>query len=153
MNPIAAAVHRPYTVAVVVILAVLFSAMAAIRIPVQLKPTVDAPVISVRTIYRGASPVEVEEQITREIEDLLQGVDGLERLTSSSTEGVSAVALEYRWGVDKERAVVDVINKLNDREFTRSADPQVTTRIAQYEMAYRMQTSIPDLIDLSDEPN
>ena len=113
MNPVQFAVRRPYTVAVVVILALLFSGLAFRNIPVQLKPTVDAPINSVTTIYRGASPAEVEGQITREVEDLLQGVDGLERLTSSSREGSSTVTLEYSWGVDKDRAVVDVINKLS----------------------------------------
>ena len=113
MNPVQFSVRRPYTVAVVVLLALLFSWLAFTRIPVQLKPTVDAPVISVSTLYRGASPEEVEGQITRELEDLLQGVDGLDRLTSNSQEGISSVFLEYDWGVDKDRALVDVINKLS----------------------------------------
>lgn len=113
MDPVKFSVARPYTVAVAVILALLFSVLAWRRIPVQMKPTVDRPMISVSTVYRGASPVEVEEQITRPIEDLLQGVDGLEKLRSSSLEGMSQVSLEYGWGVDKERAVVDVVNKLS----------------------------------------
>jgi len=113
VNPVRFAVSRPYTVAVAVILTTLFSLLALQRIPVQLKPTVDSPIISVTTVYRGASPEEVEEQITREIEELLQGADGLDRLTSTSAEGVSTVQLEYVWGVDKDRAVVDVINKLS----------------------------------------
>ena len=114
MNPVRFAVERPYTVAVAVILALLFSALAFRDIPVQLKPTVEPPVIQVRTLYPGAGPVEVEEQVTRRIEDLLQGVDGLDRLTSSSLEGQSLVTLEYEWGVDKDRAVVDVTNKLRE---------------------------------------
>lgn len=113
MNPVRFSIERPHTVAVVVILAVLFSVLAWRRIPVQLKPTVDSPMITVSTLYRGASPVEVEEQITRPIEDLLQGVDGLQELSSSSVEGMSTVALEYTWGIDKERALVDVVNKLS----------------------------------------
>lgn len=50
------------------------------------------------------------------------------------------------------RAILDVINQLNEQELARSADPAVATRIAQYEMAFRMQTSIPGLADHSDEP-
>ncbi len=113
MNPVRFSVERPHTIAVGVILAVLFSVLAWRSIPVQLKPTVDRPVITVSTIYRGASPVEVEEQITRPIEDLLQGVDGLQELRSSSIESQSSVTLEYSWGVNKERALVDVVNKLS----------------------------------------
>ena len=113
MDPVQFSVARPYSVAVAVILALLFSVLAWQRIPVQMKPTVDRPMISITTIYRGGSPVEVEEQITRPIEDLLQGVDGVQKLRSSSIEGMSSVSLEYGWGVDKERALVDVVNKLS----------------------------------------
>ncbi len=113
MNPVRFAVDRPYTIAVAVLLTVLFSWLAFQDISVQLKPTVDAPNISITTVYRGAGPMEVEEQITREIEDLVQSVEGLRKLTSNSGEGVSSVVLEYEWGVNKDRAVVDVINKLS----------------------------------------
>ncbi len=114
MDPVRFAVDRPYTVAVAVILALIFSVLAYQRIPVQLKPSVDSPIITVDTVYRGASPEEVEEQVTRAIEDLLQSVDGLDKLTSASVEGRSTVTLEYAWGVTKDRAVVDVINKLSE---------------------------------------
>jgi Protein of unknown function (DUF1501) len=50
------------------------------------------------------------------------------------------------------RKVLDMIADLNQRESQRSGDPEVLARIAQYEMAYRMQTSVPDLSDLKDEP-
>ncbi|MFT4541173.1 MAG: hypothetical protein ACI841_002715 [Planctomycetota bacterium] len=49
------------------------------------------------------------------------------------------------------RKMLDLLGAMNEREFERSLDPQVETRIAQYEMAYRMQMSVPDLVDLSDE--
>ena len=45
-----------------------------------------------------------------------------------------------------------MINQMNEQELARSGDPAVATRIAQYEMAFRMQTSVPELADLSDEP-
>ncbi|MDA0666366.1 MAG: efflux RND transporter permease subunit [Planctomycetota bacterium] len=113
MNPIRLVIARPYTVAVAVIFALLFSLLAYQKIPVQLKPTVDQPVLSVQTTYRGASPVEVEEQITRPIEDLLQGISGLEELRSGSVEGLSTVILRFDWGVNKDRVMVDVVNKLS----------------------------------------
>ncbi|MCH2207223.1 MAG: DUF1501 domain-containing protein [Lentisphaerales bacterium] len=54
--------------------------------------------------------------------------------------------------ITDERKMLDVINKLNNEELKRSANPTIETRISQYEMAFRMQSSIPDLSDLSDEP-
>jgi uncharacterized protein (DUF1501 family) len=52
----------------------------------------------------------------------------------------------------EQRQILDAINGLNERELKRSGNPEVDTRIEQYEMAFRMQTSIPELNDLSDEP-
>lgn len=113
MNPIQAAVARPYTVAVAVLLAGLFSWLAFQRIPVQLKPTVDRPLITVATNFRGASAIEVEEQVTSELEEVLQAVEGLSEMTSESSEGRSQITLEYEYGTDTSVAVVDVINKLS----------------------------------------
>ena len=113
MNPIHAAVSRPYTVAVGVILVVLFSSLAFRRIPVQLKPTVDLPRISVTTTFRGASAQEVEEQVTRELEEVLQNVEGLSEMTSTSAQGSSSILLEFEYGFNTRSGIVDVINKLN----------------------------------------
>lgn len=116
MNPVRFAVERPHTIAVGVILALLFSWLAFREIPVQLKPTVDTPIITIETIYLGASAGEVEEQVTRAIEDVVQNCEGVEKLTSTSSEGYSAVSLEYNWGVDKNASLVDVMNKLAEME-------------------------------------
>ena len=58
-------------------------------------------------------------------------------------------------GLDAEirRRMLDDLAKLNQKRFEEFGDPEITTRIAQYEMAYRMQTSVPELTDLSKEPD
>ncbi|MCB9914667.1 MAG: efflux RND transporter permease subunit [Planctomycetes bacterium] len=112
MNPIRAAVERPHTVAVAYLLVVLFSVLALQRIPVQLKPTVDVPRVNVTTIFRGASAVEVEEQVTRELEDVLQSVSGLDELSSTSSEGQSSITLEFGLDTDVQLAMTDVVTKL-----------------------------------------
>ena len=57
-------------------------------------------------------------------------------------------------GVDdrRQRDVVDAVRRLDDEHYALEADPEARTRIAQYELAYRMQTSVPELVDLSSEP-
>ena len=57
-------------------------------------------------------------------------------------------------GIDRDlrRSMIDGIAKLNRQELARSGDPEVTTRIQQYEMAFKMQASVPDLVDFSKEP-
>jgi len=54
--------------------------------------------------------------------------------------------------ISDQRGILDAINRMNGEELARSNDPAVSTRIAQYEMAFRMQSSVPGLADLSDEP-
>jgi len=53
---------------------------------------------------------------------------------------------------DDRRTMLDALNKLNQRGFEQMGDPEIQTRISQYEMAFRMQTSVPELVDLSKEP-
>ncbi|RKY21781.1 MAG: AcrB/AcrD/AcrF family protein [Planctomycetota bacterium] len=128
MNPIRAAVERPYTVAVGVVLALLFGVLAITSIPVQLKPLVDTPRITVDTNFRGASAVEVEEQVTRELEEVLQTVEGLTEMVSDSSEGRSGVTLEFDYGTDTQLTVVDVINKLSQvQRWPEEADEPVVT--------------------------
>ncbi len=112
-DPISIAVGRPHSVAVGVIIVVIFSVLALKRIPIQLKPNVDVPKITVTTPFRGASAVEVEEQVTRELEEVLQSVEGLTELTSESAEGRSAITLELQHGTNTRLAIVDVVNKLS----------------------------------------
>jgi len=113
VSPVEAAVSRPYTVAVAVILTLIFSVIAMDRLPIQLKPTVDTPQVNVTTTFRGASAQEVEEQVTRELEEVLQSVEGLVEMTSDSQSGRSQITLEFELGTDTQVAVIDVINKLS----------------------------------------
>ncbi len=57
-------------------------------------------------------------------------------------------------GIDRStrRAMLDTLAEINERKFAECGDPEIRTRISQYEMAFRMQASVPDLLDLSDEP-
>lgn len=128
MNPVEASVRRPYTVAVGVLLLLLFSYLALVAIPIQLKPTVDEPRINVATTYRGASALEVEEEVTRELEDVLQNVEGLVELSSTSSDNLSQISLEFALGVDTQLVVVDVINKLSQvPRLPEQADEPVVT--------------------------
>ena len=112
MNLPRASVKYPVTTTVGVILAVLFGAISLYRIPVQMTPTVDRPVITVETEYKGAAPLEVEEEVSKPVEEKLTSVEGLNRMTSRSEEGKSRVVLEFDWDVDKDVARLDVSEKL-----------------------------------------
>jgi hydrophobic/amphiphilic exporter-1 (mainly G- bacteria), HAE1 family len=130
MNLIDGAIARPHTVIVVVLLAAVFGFIALQRIPVQLKPSLDKPEISITTTYRGAAPMEVEDQITTPIEEEMDSVTGISRITSRSSQGRSAITLEFDWGVDKDVAMIDVINKLNQvPDLPEEADAPVAVSV------------------------
>jgi len=119
-------IQNPVTVTVATLLVGLFGGLSLANIPVQMKPTVDKPEIRITTNYQGAAPQEIEEQITIPMEEKLQAVEGLKRITSTSREGSSNVELEFEWGVNKDVTVVDIIKRLaRIGDFPEDADEPV----------------------------
>jgi HAE1 family hydrophobic/amphiphilic exporter-1 len=95
------------------ILILLFGYLALAKIPIQLNPTIEAPFITVETEYPGASATEVEQEVTRRLEEKLAAVDELREMRSTSSEGLSSISLKFDWGVNKDLAGLDVLKKLN----------------------------------------
>lgn len=110
---VAAAVHYPVSTMAGVLMLVLFGVVGLTRLPIQLTPTIDRPIITIQTSYPGAAPQEVEQQVTNLIEEKVNSVENLRRVTSSSQVGRSNITLEFDWGIDKDLAVVDVMRKVN----------------------------------------
>jgi hydrophobic/amphiphilic exporter-1 (mainly G- bacteria), HAE1 family len=113
MQIIRQSIKFPHAVVVAVFLCFIFGYLSMQTLPLQMKPTVDRPEITINTIYRGASPAEVEEQITNPIEEVMDAVEGIRKITSTSSDAFSSVTLEFDWGVNKDVAIVDVVNKLS----------------------------------------
>jgi len=112
MKLIDQSIRNYHTVTVLVVLVAVIGIICFNTLPRQLTPTVDKPIIEVRTEYRGLSPNEVERNITRRLEDQLESVEGLKKMTSTSQQGLSTITLEFEWGIDKNIATIDVNNKL-----------------------------------------
>jgi len=104
---------NPVAVAVGCILLVVFGVLSLIRLPVQMTPNIDRPTISVSTGWRAAAPSEIESEIVEPQEEQLRDVPGLERMTSESSQGRGSVTLEFDVGADLNRALIEVINRLN----------------------------------------
>ena len=79
------------------------------RLPVDLLPKVSLPTISVVTEWPNVAPEEIEAQVTRPVERAVSQVTGLYQVTSSSTQGVSQVRVQFQWGTDIGQAAVDVM--------------------------------------------
>ena len=113
MSIIERSIRQPVAVAVAVLLVVLFGILGLLRVPIQLTPNVDQPVISVTTRWFGATPQEVEQEILEEQEEFLKTVSGLREMTSEAVEGEGIVRLEFYVGVEKEAALNEVRDKLD----------------------------------------
>jgi multidrug efflux pump subunit AcrB len=113
MNLTTAALKNPTAVIVAILLAILFGAISLTQLPIQLTPDISQPVIAIQTGWRSAAPEEIEADIIERQEDVLKGLQGLTSLESSSSAGSGTITLRYRTGVNLQRALVDVMNALN----------------------------------------
>jgi HAE1 family hydrophobic/amphiphilic exporter-1 len=107
------AIHRPVTMFMLSGVVILIGWIAFLRLPVDLMPDVSFPSITVRVGYAGVGPLEMEELVTRPLEQAMSAVAGLERLESTSSEGSSRVTLNFAWGTDLNEAADDVRNRLD----------------------------------------
>ena len=78
------------------------------RLPIALMPNVDVPVISIVITEFGASPTDLETQVTKKVEDAVAGVEGVHHIESSISDGVSRNTVIFQLGVDTDRALNDV---------------------------------------------
>jgi HAE1 family hydrophobic/amphiphilic exporter-1 len=121
------AIQRPVTMFMLSFVVMLIGGISLARLPVDLMPDVSFPSITVRVSYAGVGPLEMEELVTRPIEQALSAVAGLERLESTSAEGSSRITLNLAWGMDLNEAADDIRNRL-DRvrgRLPEEADPPV----------------------------
>jgi len=100
-------------VIVALLLATLFGVISLDRLPVQLIPEIQEPEITIRTSWRAAAPNEVETEIIRPQEDVLRGLPGMTKLLAKAQEGRGEITITFSVDMDLRRALVEVINRLN----------------------------------------
>ncbi len=105
-------IKRPVFTWAMVLVLMLLGVSSYNKLAVALLPKVDIPIVVVRTVYRGASPNEIEQLVTKPIEDAIADLEGLDKITSYSAEGMSFVVLEMEVEVDVDQALVDISNKV-----------------------------------------
>ncbi|HWB82290.1 MAG TPA: efflux RND transporter permease subunit, partial [Nannocystaceae bacterium] len=104
---------RPVAVLMVFLAVIVFGAFSIRLLPLNLMPDISYPKLTVRTEYPGAAPAEVEDNVSRPLEELLGVVTGLTRIESISRAGASDVVLEFAWDTDMDEASQDVLEKLD----------------------------------------
>ena len=112
MNLIQACIRYPVTTAVGVLLALLFGGIALFQLPIQLTPNINQPVITVTTLWPGASPYEVEREIVTKQEQELKSIEGLVSMRSESHDGQGVIILRFQLGTKKDSAMLKIANRL-----------------------------------------
>jgi hydrophobic/amphiphilic exporter-1 (mainly G- bacteria), HAE1 family len=113
MNISTFAVHRPVMSTMAALIVIVIGLVSLWRLAIDLMPDVTNPTLSVSTEYSNASPEEVEELITRPVEEAVSAVPGVEQVTSISAEGQSSVRVTFTWGTNLDAAANDLRDRLD----------------------------------------
>ena len=119
------AINRPVTMFMISGVITLLGVISLTRLPVDLMPEFEQPTLNVRTSYPGVGPLEIEELITRPMEQAVSAVPGITRVESSSSEGNSQIRLNFEWGSDLSEAADEVrtrVDRMRNR-MPEDADP------------------------------
>ncbi|WP_100641147.1 efflux RND transporter permease subunit [Alteromonas facilis] len=107
------AVKRPVAISMFTFAVLLFGMVSLSRLSVSLLPELSYPTLTVRTDYDGAAPVEVEQLVSKPIEESIGVVKGIRKITSTSRPEQSDVVIEFNWGTDMDFASLEVREKLD----------------------------------------
>ena len=106
-------VRRPTTIIIIYILLTVLALVIYPNLSVELFPEMDLPMVVVYSSYRGASPETMESRVTKLIESAVANVGGIKRISSTSSEGISMVMLEFAYGTDLDKASQSINDNLS----------------------------------------
>jgi multidrug efflux pump len=108
------AVNKSITVMVLAVIIIVFGVYCYNVLPRESDPDITIPNVFVTTSYRGVSPADMETTVTIEIEKKLKGLDGVKKIQSVSSEGLSSINVEFVTGTDIDKALQDVKDKVDE---------------------------------------
>ena len=106
-------VNKPVTIALIFIAVAIFGVFSLTRLSTNLFPDMGENTILVVTSYSGASAADIETNVSKPLENALNGVSNLKHLSSTSKENISVISLEFEYGIDITEATNDVRDKLD----------------------------------------
>jgi len=116
MSIYSSSVNKPITTIMIFVGVIVLGIYSYFQLPVDFFPKIDPPMITVFTFYPGANAADVEQNITRKLEDGFGSLSNLKKLRSSSKENISVITLEYEWGSNLDEAVNEVRNAVGTAE-------------------------------------
>jgi HAE1 family hydrophobic/amphiphilic exporter-1 len=123
-----ASIRHPVTVAMVFVAAFVFGLVSLDRLRMNLLPDITYPTITIRTQFPDAAPQEVENLVTRPLEEAAGVVQGVREIRSASRSGVSEITLEFSWGSNMDYASLDVREKIDLVELPRDVRTPILLR-------------------------
>ncbi len=106
------AIDKPVIVSVAILILCFLGVLAVFRVPIQMIPDVEARILTVQTVWPGATPQDIEKEIIVEQEEYLRRIPGLERITSRASTARAEIELEFPLGTDINQALILVNNAL-----------------------------------------
>ena len=150
-------VQRPIAMTALIIILVMIGVNSYPEISIDLLPNMEVPVVLVRCEYQGASPMEIEVEIAKRIEDAVSSLDGIKHITSVSIEDEARIQLEFNMGIDVDVAATDIREALNrirenlpdgaDEPTIRKIDTNATTVVQAFLVGDRTQDDLYDYAD------
>ena len=120
--------RRPIAITMFMVAMVVFGLVSFFKLRVDLLPEISYPTLTVRTLWEGAAPEDVEERISERVQEALSTLEGLVRSTSISRAGTSDVVLDFDWGTQMTFAVQDVRERLDGVFLPRDAERPLILR-------------------------
>ncbi|MGI2176172.1 efflux RND transporter permease subunit [Shewanella ulleungensis] len=145
MSMINTSVKRPVTVWMFMLAVMLFGMVGFSRLAVKLLPDLSYPSVTIRTAYDGAAPVEIEQLVSKPIEEAVGVVKGLRKISSISRSGMSDVVLEFEWGTNMDMASLEVREKIDTIELPLDINKPLLLRFnPNLDPIMRLAFSVPD---------
>ena len=113
MNLTETSLRNPAGVLVAILMVALLGVFALVKLPIQLFPNIEEPVISIFTQWRAAAPTEIESEIVEPQERALQGIRGLRSLNAFANAGSAFINLQFAVGTDMQATMLEVISRMN----------------------------------------
>jgi multidrug efflux pump subunit AcrB len=131
--------HHKVAANLLMIIMLLAGAFALDRLNVQFFPTFELEILQVRVVWSGASAEDVEDGITLPLEQRLRSVDNLDKMTSTSSQGIAAITLELKEGTDPLLALDQVRRFVDEfRNFPQDAEKPEVSLLTRYEQVARL---------------
>ena len=152
------AIKQPIAVAALVFLIIAFGLVALQKIPIQMTPDIDKPILQVRVSWPGASPEDVEREVVTRLEVAVSSLSGVENVESDSRFGSGRVTLTYSVGQDMDIALIQLLSKVSAIDGLPSEAKRPTVRtsnsddspISRLAMVKLPNSEIDDLASLGD---